>query len=212
MNSQSKGFSLRNTFTAIAAVVALVSSSSAREDVPAGRSPLREDRRSHELAQPQGEDPSCSRLDRALQRGYNSGRYSVQEWEVWPDGRTTLAFEQRSNGRFMYLLNTVMGWSIRQRWEMYTVEDGQPVFTNCTEVAAATTYRGDTAIYTDAEWQRGSLRAVATVVLSEQEGRILRVDRRFVGHSPFRTERTFEIWETRRDLIAKPDAKPDLPW
>ncbi|WP_413711651.1 hypothetical protein [Rhizobium sp. Rhizsp82] len=111
----------------------------------------------------------------------------------------------------MYIFDTVMGWSIRQRWELYTVEDGRPVFTSC-KPAIVSTYRGVPAMYIEADWRRGNLHALATVILSSGASQILRVDRHFIGHSPFRTDETFGIWENRRDWVEKPNAKPDLPW
>lgn len=140
----------------------LLSTGYARDDTSPYPPKLTEDRRSYELNEPLAEeDRSCSAVNRPLQRGYNSSRYAVQEWEVWPDGHTTLAFEQRSNGRYMYIFDTVMGWSIRQRWELYTVEDGRPVFTSC-KPAIVSTYRGVPAMYIEADWRRRNLHALAT--------------------------------------------------
>ncbi len=50
------------------------------------------------------------------------------------------------------------------------------------------------------------------VIISLENGMPLRIDSHFTSNTPFATEHAFEIWETDRAKIQKPDAKPDLPW
>ncbi|EJJ28838.1 hypothetical protein [Rhizobium sp. CF142] len=171
-----------------------------------------EDRRSHGVDEPlAGEDSSCSVVNRAIQRGYNSSRYSVRDFEALPNGEANLAFEARYAGRYAYILTPGLGWSILRREGRNTVTDVGPVFRNCHNQTNAN-YNGMPAIRIDAQWRRGYRTAETRVIISLVDGMPLRIDSHFTSNTPFATEHAFEIWETDRAKIQKPDAKPDLPW
>jgi len=176
------------------------------------RAQVVEDRRTHGVDEAlAGEDPSCSSVNRSMQRGYNRSRYSIRDFEVRPNGEAQLAIEARYAGRYTYILTPGSGWSILRREGKNTVTDVGPVFKNCHN-QTLTRYNGRPAMRMDAEWRRGYRTAEITVIISLVDGLPLRIDSHFTRNTPFATERAFEIWETDRSKIEKPDAKPDLPW
>lgn len=91
------------------------------------------------------------------------------------------------------------------------MSDAGAVFKNCSTPMRAN-YLGSPALFVDAEWRRGYRTAEITVAISLVDNKLMRIERRFSSNTPFATERTFEIWETDRAKIQKPNAKPDLRW
>lgn len=153
------------------------------------RAQVVEDRRTHGVDEALiGEDPSCSSVNRSMHRGYNRSRYSIQDFEVRPNGEAQLVIEVRYAGRYAYILTPGSGWSILRREGKNTVTDVGPVFKNCHN-QTLTRYNGRPAMRMDAQWRRGYRTAETTVIISLVDGLPLRIDSHFTRNTPFATER-----------------------
>jgi hypothetical protein len=128
-----------------------------------------DDPRTHGVeARELGEDPSCELVNRAYMRTVNSGRYSVDYYQLKDDGKEVL----RSQGRFIdrtyhYRFESLL-WNKRQRPLLTTITRDGPVVQDCVRVGDEDV-DGVPSIHFRGKWQRDGKFATIDVWIAKDE-------------------------------------------
>ena len=158
---------------------------------------------------PPAEDPSCNFVNRSYEKTYRSERLSFVVYELPQEDQLKRRLDVRFFDKMVFQRvepdEKWRSWEMKERPAIFSSSGA--VFSDCRLLREEGDGSSKLIVYSSA-WKREQYRALITVWISEEDGRIVKTRRDFDPAAPrvkwFRTASVIDIYEYDTDKIVEP--------